>query len=132
MSLYFKFIKAMAAVFFLSAIFASVPIYYYWTTRCQPTAIFLFQIIHQDIDDIVLFSFLSSRWTENAKAPLLAGTTGQQYQYFFTTAGSLGGVSYACGSANQGDAFTLSCPGRSVIVRWPLPYAPPNCLQLRW
>jgi hypothetical protein len=81
MSLYFKFLKTVTIAFFIASCFAIFPIFYFWT---------------------------GSGWDAEAKATYIE-QGGMPYVFFYTTAGSLRGQSYVCGSAFEGERLNLEC-----------------------
>ena len=87
-SLYFKFMSTMSYAFIVAGIVASVSMTYYWST---------------------------SAWTDAEKSSWIASGGNQRF-VFFTSAGSLGGTYFTCGSGFEGDRITLSC-GQGQLQR---------------
>ena len=81
MSLYFKFLKTVTVAFFVASLLAIFPIFYFWA---------------------------GSGWSAKDKATCIE-TGGMQYAFFYTTAGSLRGQSFVCGSAFEGERLKLEC-----------------------
>lgn len=91
-SLFFKFTKAIAIVMWIGSFFAMIPMAYYYST---------------------------SAWSANQQAAYLA-VNKVQYGAFFTSIGSLGGASFVCGSADEGERLVLSCQS-GVLNRLEVP-----------
>ena len=87
MSLYFKFVKTLNVAFFVAAVVAILPISYYWST---------------------------SAWSDKQKS-LYMETGALKFGFFYTTMGSLGGTSYVCDSAYEGESIELSCRSGDIV-----------------
>jgi hypothetical protein len=97
MSLYFKFMKTMTNTFMGCSLLALFSIFYYWST---------------------------SAWNDSQKM-VLVEALGLIRFIFFTSAGSLGGRSYVCGSGWEGDTIHLDCMG-GMIQRLEAYYGDPE------